>query len=138
MRLRKDAKVELISRVPLFAGCSGANLTRLARLADEIDVPAGRQLIREGQHGDEFFVLVQGEATVRRRGRKLTTLGPGDFFGEIAIVSDTPRTATVTTDTEARLLVITRREFLGLLREVPAVQLRVLEALAKRVAPQTI
>jgi len=138
MRLRKDAKIELISRVPLFEGLSGSHLGKVARLADEIDVREGKELTREGERGEEFFVLVEGEAVVRRKGRKVGTLGSGDFFGEIALVADTPRTATVATTAESRVLVITRRGFQELLRDTPAVQVRVLEALAKRVAPQTI
>jgi CRP-like cAMP-binding protein len=130
--LRKNAKLDLLRRVPLFARCSGRELNRIASVADELDVPEGRALTREGQPGHEFIVLVDGGAEVRRKGRKLNTLGPGDFLGEIALLADRPRTATVTTTAPSRLLVLTGRDFRALLRELSALQGKVLEALAAR------
>jgi CRP/FNR family transcriptional regulator, cyclic AMP receptor protein len=132
--LRRDAKVELLKRVPLFAGCSKKELGEIALLADEIDVDAGKVLTREGDSGREFFVLVDGAAEVRRKGRKVRTIGSGDFFGEIALVSDRPRTATVTSTAPARLLVVTDRDFGQLLRNMPSIQVKVLTALADRLA----
>jgi CRP-like cAMP-binding protein len=130
--LRKNAKLDLLRRVPLFARCSGRELNRIASVADELDMPEGRHLTREGQPGREFIVLVDGGAEVRRKGRKLNTLGPGDFLGEIALLADRPRTATVTTTAPSRLLVLTGRDFRALLRELPALQGKVLETLASR------
>ena len=138
MKLRRDAKIELLRRVPLFAGCSGKELGQISALADELYQPEGTTLISEGTKGREFFVLVDGSVAVRRNGRKLNSLGSGTFFGEIALVSDTPRTATVVSTSPVRLLVITGQSFSRLLRETPSIQAKVLAALAERVAPATV
>jgi CRP/FNR family transcriptional regulator, cyclic AMP receptor protein len=138
MRLRKDAKVERIARVPLFASCSKKEVGLIASIADEVDVPAGRTLAREGELGSEFFVLVDGEVDVRKGSRKIATLGPGDFFGEIALISNIPRTATVKTSAPVRALVVTTRDFWTLLDESPQLQGKVLKALADRVAPTSL
>jgi CRP-like cAMP-binding protein len=130
--LRKNAKIELIKRVPLFQRCSGRELAAVAALADEIDLPAGRKLTSEGKTGKEFVVLVEGVADVTRKGKAVNKLGPGDFLGEIALVTGRPRTATVTTRTPTRLLVISAPAFRSLLRDMPAMQAKVLEAVAER------
>jgi CRP/FNR family cyclic AMP-dependent transcriptional regulator len=130
--LRKNAKVELISGVPLFAGCSKRELQEIAGIADEIALPDGRTLTREGATGQEFLVLAEGAAEVKRKGRKVNTLRSGDFLGEIALITGAPRTATVTTTKPSRVLVITARDFKALLRRVPSIQLKVLDALASR------
>jgi CRP-like cAMP-binding protein len=130
---RKNEKVELIKGVPLFAGLSKSQLASVAQLADEVNVTAGDELIAEGDRGRQFFVLVDGTADVRRKGRKVNTMKQGDFFGEIALVADRPTTASVTATQPSRLLVITARGFRQLLRESPDVQLKVLQALAQRV-----
>ena len=134
MRGRADPKLQAMSRVPLFAGLSQRDLGRIARLADEVDIPAGQSLTREGETGREFFVLLGGEADVRRGGRKLRTLGAGDIVGEIALLSDVPRTATVTARTDLHALLLTARAFRQLLRDEPRIQLKVLQTLADRVA----
>jgi len=131
-RLRKDAKVELIAKVPLFAGLGKQQLAQVAGIADEIDLPEGKVLTREGERGREFFILLEGEAEVRRNGRKLDTRRAGEFFGEIALVSDIPRVATVTATTPVRALVIRDREFRGLLERTPEIALKVLSAVAER------
>jgi CRP-like cAMP-binding protein len=131
---RKDQKVELIKSVPLFAGLSRTQLGHIAQIADEVGVPEGKELIKEGDRGRQFFVLVEGSADVRRRGRKVNTMKPGDFFGEIALVSDRPTTAAVTATTPSRVLVVSATGFRRLLRESGGVQLKVLQALAERVA----
>jgi CRP/FNR family cyclic AMP-dependent transcriptional regulator len=135
--LRKDVKVEMISHVPLFATCSKTELRKIASLADEIDLPAGTRLTKEGASGKEFVVIVKGRADVVRRGKKLRSLGNGDFLGEIALVTGTPRTATVTTTEPTRALVIAAPAFRTLLRNTPSMQLKVLDALASRVPPET-
>jgi CRP-like cAMP-binding protein len=128
----KDQKAEAIAHVPLFSRCSKSELKLIAQLADEIDLPAGRVLTREGAQGREFFVLIEGTVDVHSNTRSLPDLGPGDFFGEIALVVDTPRTATVKTITPVRALVITDRAFRELMRQSPEIQGKVLEAVALR------
>jgi len=135
--LRKDVKVEMISHVPLFAACSKTELRKIAALADEIDLPAGTRLTKEGASGKEFVVIVQGRADVLRHGKKLRSLGNGDFLGEIALVTGAPRTATVTTTEPTRALVIAAPAFRTLLRNTPSMQLKVLDALASRLPPET-
>ena len=133
--LRRNEKVELIKKVPLFAGCSKGELQEIAHIADEIDLAEGKEMTREGSRGREFFVLLEGEADVTKDGSNINKLGSGDFFGEIALVSDSPRTATVTATSPVRALVITDRSFRRLLDEQPEIQRKVLVALAERLAP---
>ena len=135
MRLRRDAKTKLISGVPLFAHCSEKELAAVAGIADEIDLREGTELTREGAPGREFLILVEGTADVLKKGRKINSLKSGDFFGEIALVHRTPRTATVKATSPVRALVITDRNFRTLLERSPEIQLKVLQALAERVAP---
>jgi CRP/FNR family transcriptional regulator, cyclic AMP receptor protein len=130
--LHKNAKVELIKRVPLFAGCSRRELAEVAGIADEIEMPAGSALTREGATGHEFLVLAEGSAEVKRKGKTVNQLSSGDFLGEIALITGVPRTATVTTTRPSRMLVITARDFKGLLRRMPSLQMKVLDALASR------
>jgi CRP-like cAMP-binding protein len=130
--LRKNVKVDLLSKVPLFAGLSKSQLGQLATIADEIDLPEGKILIREGDRGREFFIVLEGEAEVRRKRRKLATRRKGEFFGEISLVSNVPRVATVTAITPVRVLVISGQEVQALLQRVPAIAVRVLEAVADR------
>lgn len=134
MRLRKDAKIELLRQVPLFSACSKRELGELSRLADELSLPQGTTLITEGKQGHEFFVLVDGEVDVRMKGRKVKSLSDGSFFGEMALVSSRPRNATVTASTPVRVLVIHEQAFRGLMRSVPSIQLKVLQTLADRAA----
>jgi CRP/FNR family cyclic AMP-dependent transcriptional regulator len=131
--LRKNTKIELLRRVPLFAGCSKRELAAIASRADELDLPTARALTLEGAKGREFVVLVEGEADVMRKDRRINRLGPGDFVGEIALVTDKPRTATVRTRGPARVLVLDASSFRALMREVPSLQTKVLAALADRV-----
>jgi CRP-like cAMP-binding protein len=133
--LRKNAKIELLKRVPLFAGCSKRELGEIASVADELDLPNARDLTKEGSTGREFVVLVEGEADVLRKGRLVAGLGPGDFVGEIALVTGQPRTATVRTRGPARVLVLTTSGFRTLMRDVPSIQAKVLTALAQRITP---
>jgi CRP-like cAMP-binding protein len=132
VRLRKNAKVELLHGVPLFASCSKAELEQLALLADELDLGEGATLIREGERGREFLVLVEGTVRVTKRGKKVRDLGSGDFIGEIALISDVPRTATVTATSPVRLLVVTDRAFRGLIEEMPSIATKVLQSLGER------
>jgi CRP/FNR family transcriptional regulator, cyclic AMP receptor protein len=136
--LRKNAKVEMLKRVPLFSRCSNKELGEIATITDEIDLPEGKVLTKEGASGREFFVLVEGSADVRRKRRKVGTLGPGDFLGEIALITKTPRTATVKTTSPVRALVVSEQNFRRLLERTPQVQIKVLEALAERVAATSL
>lgn len=138
MALGRDAKTKAIAKVPLFARCSKRELQRVAGIADELDLPVGTELTREGSVGREFFVLLGGSAEVRTGGRKRSVLGPGEFLGEIALVSRRPRTATVTAATPVHVLVIRDQEFRGLLASSPAIQVKVLEALADRLAADVL
>ena len=138
MRLGGNQKTDLIHKVPLFARCSRAELKEIAMLADEIDLHEGKEMTREGEPGREFFVLLEGTADVRKKSRKVNALGPGDFFGEIALLSREPRTATVIATSPVRALVITDRSFRRLLEESPQVQTKVMEAMAQRLAPETL
>ena len=132
MALGATGKLGLLKRVPLFEQCSKKDLQSIAQIADELDLRAGKVLIEEGERGREFFVIVEGEE-VRRKGRKVATLGPGSFFGEMALLSKIPRAATITTLTAVDVLVITDRAFLDLLNRMPALWLKVARALAERV-----
>jgi CRP/FNR family transcriptional regulator, cyclic AMP receptor protein len=138
VRFRRDQKIELLARVPLLARCSKRELARIAALADLVDFREGEIVMREGKPGVEFFVIVDGKACVTRRGRKLADLGAGDWFGEIALLSDTPRTATVVTGSPLRALVLTRSGLSALIRDVPSIGTKVLSAVGDRLAAHTI
>jgi CRP/FNR family transcriptional regulator, cyclic AMP receptor protein len=133
--LRRNEKVELIRHAPLFSECSRRELEEIAQIADEIDLAEGKEMTRQGSRGQEFFVLLEGDADVTKDGQSINRLGAGDFFGEIALVEDTPRTATVTATSPVRALVITDRSFKRLLDKQPEIQRKVLVALAQRVKP---
>jgi CRP/FNR family cyclic AMP-dependent transcriptional regulator len=130
--LGKNAKIELLKRVPLFAGCTKSELREIALSSDELDLPAGRALTREGTRGREFVVLVSGTAEVTRDGKQLATLRDGDWFGEIALLTHTPRTATVTSTSPVRLLVITDRSFRRVVERMPRIALKVLASVGQR------
>jgi CRP/FNR family cyclic AMP-dependent transcriptional regulator len=136
--LHRNQKVELIKRVPLFAGLSKKELEQIASIADEIDLREGKELTTQGKSAREFFVLLEGSVDVTKDGRRINQLGDGDFFGEIALVSRSPRTATVTATAPIHALVITDRSFRRLLEGSPEIQLKVLEALAERLAPESV
>lgn len=138
MRLGHNSKVDLIKRVPLFKAASKGELEQIASIADEIDLPEGKQIIKEGETGREFIVLIDGTADVERAGEKIDTIGPGDFVGEIALIAKTPRNATITTTSPVRALVITDRDFRKLLDDAPEIQIGVLLALAERLAPHSL
>ena len=139
MRLGDHSKIDLIKGVPLFANASKSELEEIAAIADEVDLPAGKTLIAEGGSGREFFVLIEGTADVTQGGKEIRKImGPGDFFGEIALVSKAPRTATVTTTSPVRALVITDRAFRQLLEHSPAIAVTVLTALAERLASDAV
>jgi CRP/FNR family transcriptional regulator, cyclic AMP receptor protein len=137
VRLRKDAKVELLRGVPLFSQCSGRDLDAISGIADEIDLKEGKELTKQGRPGREFFVLIDGSADVRKNNRKVATIKGGEFFGEIALVHHAPRNATVIATSPVRALVIMERDFKRLMAEQPEIQRKVLVALAERLEPTT-
>ena len=133
MPLSRAETAKLLSAVPLFSHCAKRELAAIARLAHELDLPEGHMLIKEDARvAYSFFVLVDGGAEVRRTNRRVAKLGPGDFFGELALILQRPRTATVTLTARSRLLAISAHNFQPLLKRSPGLQLKLLEALAER------
>lgn len=132
MATHTDQKLELLRQSPFLAGLSRKDLEAVGRLADEVDIPAGRVLMREGDIGHEFFVIVNGAVDIERGGEHVRTMGPGEFFGDIALITERPRTATVTVKENATLLVLGHREFHALLDQFPSIRLSVLESIALR------
>ncbi len=132
MALRRDAKIELLKRVPLFSGCSKSELRELAKSADELDIREGTVLTREGRPGREFFVLIDGNARVTKGGKKVADLSAGDWFGEIALITNRPRTATVTATSPGDVLVITDRRFHSVVETMPSIALKVLATVGER------
>jgi CRP-like cAMP-binding protein len=132
--LRRDAKIELLKRAPLFAGCSKSELRALARIADELDLREGTVITREGRPGREFFVLVSGTADVAKKGKKIAKLGAGEWFGEIALLTDSPRTATVTATSAVDVLVVTERRFREVVETMPSIALKILATVSARLA----
>ena len=129
-----DDKADALGRAPLFGNLSRGELVELAKRTEDLEVGEGKVLAREGDLGSEFFVVVDGEVSVTKDGRELRRLGPGDFFGEIALIWDSPRrTATVTAATPLRFFVLTRQAFRSLIDRHPDIESRVLEALEERV-----
>jgi CRP/FNR family transcriptional regulator, cyclic AMP receptor protein len=116
----------------LFSACTGSELRRIRSSLDEVQVPKGKVLVEEGRIGLEFFLIVDGEAVVTRNARKVATLGPGDYFGELALLDRRPRSASVISETEMDLLVLSQRQFNGLLESVPTISRKMLAAMANR------
>lgn len=133
-RVKRDAKLQLLGGVPLFAGCSKRDLRWVVGATGEEVFAAGDEVIREGEPGFEFFVIAEGEADVRRAGRRVRSMGPRDFFGEIALVADVPRTATVVARTNLVLLTITDLDFRDLVMDQPSIARNVLRSLGERIA----
>ena len=132
--MSRNPKVEQLRKVPLFDHCSKRELADLAALVDELELPEGQTLAREGERGKEFLVLADGIADVASGGEVVNRLGPGDFFGEISLVTGEPRTATVTTRSPSRLLIFSAPAFRSLLHDAPGIRSRVLAAAARRLA----
>jgi CRP-like cAMP-binding protein len=128
-----DTKAEALGRAPLFEALSKDELKDLAKVTEDLEVEAGKVLCREGETAQEFFVIIDGEVEVTKDGQRIRTMSGGEFFGEIALLEDVPRTATVTAIAPLRFFVLTRRSFWSLLERQPEVERKVLRALAKRV-----
>ena len=130
--LGRNDKGKVLANVPLFAGLSKKELSQVASIADELDFRAGKTLIREGDPGREFFIMLEGSAEVTRGGKQIATRKAGDFFGEVALMCDRPRVATVTTTEPSVALVVTDRDFKHLVKQSPQIALKVLQAVGER------
>ncbi len=128
---RRSELVDRLAAVALFARCSKRELQIVARHAETAEFPAGKELVVEGEPGDAFFIVLEGEVVLRRGGRKVGTLGPGDYFGELALLDPAPRSATATGTTDVRVAVLGARMFRTLLRELPSMSERLLSGLAR-------
>jgi CRP/FNR family cyclic AMP-dependent transcriptional regulator len=129
----QDTKVQALRRVPLFEDLSKKELSELARQTEDLEVPAGEVLCREGDTGQEFFVIVDGKTEITSKGKPVARRGGGDFVGEIALLENTTRTATVTAKTPLRVFVLTRQDFRRLVDANRSVEQKVMRALARRV-----
>jgi CRP-like cAMP-binding protein len=129
-----DDKATALGRAPLFKNLSRAELVELAKLTEDLEVGDGKVLAREGEIGREFFVIVDGEVVVTKGGEEINRLGPGDFFGEIALIWESPRrTATVAAAGPVRFFVLTRQAFRSLIDRHPDIEEKVLNAIEERV-----
>ena len=128
----RDDKLDQLAKVRLFSACNKKELGLIGKASDEVAVPAGKVLCEQGKPGFEFYLILDGEATVKRNNKKIATLGAGQYFGELSLLTRYPRNATVEANTEMELLVLGQREFSGLLDEVPGMAHKVLSAMAER------
>lgn len=128
----KNRKVDLLAGVSLFSQCSRKELTHIASLADQLDVPAGSVLTTEGEPGRECFVVIDGQAEAALRGKRLAKLGSGSMFGEMALIDRSPRSATITATSDMQLLVLGSAQFWSLMDDHPSVARKVMRALAQR------
>lgn len=127
-----DPKLSLLQKIPIFSRLGKSELLRLGQLADEVDVPAGRVLMRQGERGAEMFIIASGRVGIDRDGQHVAELGPGDWLGEMAILAEGERSATATTSEPCRLFVLAHREFHALMDDYPAVRSAVLACVAER------
>ncbi|HUF32617.1 MAG TPA: cyclic nucleotide-binding domain-containing protein [Acidimicrobiales bacterium] len=130
--MAKTNYLDHLASVPLFSACSRKDLQKVGKASDEIDVAAGKMLVDQGRIGHEFFLILEGSATVRRNDEIITELGPGAYFGELALLSREPRNASVVADTDMKVLVLGQREFSGLLDTVPGLSYKLLTIMARR------
>lgn len=131
--MSKKTAVDHLSNVPMFAGCSKKELAAIAKASDQLSLAGGSTLTRQDESAREAFVILSGKATVKRNGRKVAELGPGDAVGELGLLDRGPRTATVTVDEPSEVLVIGPREFSALLTDVPTLSKKLLVTLAAKV-----
>ena len=132
MRIAKNHRIELLRGVDLFQSCTKTELARIASLTTDYDAKAGTLLTVRGEPGTDFFVIVEGSATATRNCMDIAKLGPGSFFGELALLDRGERTATVVADTDMRLLVVAQREFSSLLDTAPSVAIEIIVELGGR------
>ena len=129
----KKAMLQYLQKVPLFSSLTTKDLEKIAKAGDTLTLPAGQMIIDQGQTGREAFVIINGEATVRRNGKKITTVGAGAVLGELSLLDHGPRTATVTCDTPCEVIVIDQRHFSAVLSDVPALSQKIMANLAARI-----
>jgi CRP/FNR family transcriptional regulator, cyclic AMP receptor protein len=130
--MASDPKLQHLAQVKMFSSLNKKELAMVSRAADVLTVHDGAEIVREGTFGHDFYLIVSGAATVRRNGRKVADLGPGSYFGELSLLDNGPRSATVISNGETELAVIGRREFMSVLDEVPAVTHKLLVNMATR------
>jgi len=128
-----DPKVNLIASVPLFARLGRKELEQIAQLVDDVDIPAGKVLMRQGESGSEMFIIADGTVRIERNGEFIRDVGPGTPIGEMALLSEGPRTATVTTNGPTRILLAGHREFHQLMEQHPTIRLAILDGLASKI-----
>jgi CRP/FNR family transcriptional regulator, cyclic AMP receptor protein len=133
-RLSQNTKAEALKRAPLFEGLSKKELGEIARVTEDLQVAEGTVLCKEGALGREFFVIVEGTVDVTRGGKQIATRGAGDFVGEIALLTEARRTATVRAATPVRCLILLRGDFRRVLDENRAIERKVMQALGERLA----
>ena len=129
---KREAYLEHLAKVPMFSACPKRELQLLARAAEEVRIEPGTEIIREGDRAHEFFVIVEGKAKVTRNGVEVATLGPGAFFGELALLDRTTRDATVTALTPMEVILLGQREFSAVLAEVPSMAHKLMVGMARR------
>jgi CRP/FNR family transcriptional regulator, cyclic AMP receptor protein len=122
-----------LRNIPLFSSCSQKDLEKIAKAGDEVTMPAGSLIVDQGQTGREAFVVLDGQVTVKRNGKKIASSGPGTIVGELSLLDHGPRTATVTCDTDCTFLLLSQRSFLGVVDEVPALAHKLMASLAGRI-----
>ena len=130
-------KLQLIADVPMFSACTKQEIKRIASLANRVEIPAGQPLTKEGERGKEFFIIAEGEAKVTVRGDRVATLGPGEFFGETALLDPGPRTATVSADSPMVVYKVEGEDFRSLLIDVPFIARNILRGIARRMRELT-
>lgn len=134
MPLRSTATehAEHLAKVPLFAGLSKKDLAKVAKVSEELEIAGGKKLVDQGRPGHEFYLLLEGTAVVRRNNRKVAELGPGDYFGELALLDRGPRSASVVANTDVRVLMLSQRAFVGVLDSIPGMAYKLLTVMAHR------
>jgi CRP-like cAMP-binding protein len=129
---RRDEYLQHLAKVPLFSACSKKELQTIARASDEVNVPKSKTLVEEGKPGHEFFLILDGTASVKRGKKEIAKLGKGQYFGELALLDRGPRSASVVATSDMAVLVLGQREFAGVIDEVPSLAHKLLTSMAQR------